>query len=68
VKRVLGIEQNTQDVARRSLVAVCAIAKGETFTEQNLTAKRPSGGRSAMEYWDMLGQIADKDYKENELI
>ncbi len=55
-------------VARKSLVAALPIRRGEPFTEQNLTTKRPGDGLSPMRYWALLGQPADRDYAADELI
>lgn len=61
-------EMTNRVIARRSLVAQTAIKKGDTFTSENLASKRPAEGRSSIEYWDMLGQIAERDYVKDELI
>lgn len=55
-------------VARKSLVAARPIAKGEVFTAENLTALRPGGGRSPMDYWSLLGHEAERDYRTHEKI
>tara|TARA_B100000686_G_scaffold145820_1_gene153315 strand:+ start:617 stop:1696 length:1080 start_codon:yes stop_codon:yes gene_type:complete len=49
-------------IARKSLVAARSIAKGEHFSPANVTAKRPGDRRSPMEYWDLMGQIAERNY------
>lgn len=54
--------------ARKSIVAKCAIRKGEPFTERNLTVKRPGNGISPMQWFSVLGTVADRDYREDELI
>jgi N-acetylneuraminate synthase len=54
--------------ARRSLVAGRSIAKGETFTSENLVAKRPGTGISPMRYDECIGKVADRDYDEDEVI
>jgi len=61
-------ESNNAMVARKSLVASRPIRAGEIFTEQNLTVKRPGSGRSPMDYWEILGQTAEKNYAEDEVI
>lgn len=61
-------EWKNRDVARKSLIAGRVIRKGELFTEQNLTTKRPGVGISPMRYWDYVGRTADADYLEDELI
>ena len=61
-------ELKNMAVARKSLVAACAIRRGEPFTPQNLTAKRPGSGVSAMRYDEWLGRLAGRDYEADELI
>jgi N-acetylneuraminate synthase len=65
-KKPVICELKNIGVARKSLVAGEKIKKGERFTEKNLTAKRPGGGISPMQYWDWLGRRADKDLKRDE--
>jgi N-acetylneuraminate synthase len=55
-------------IARKSLVAARPIRKGEVFTEQNLTTKRPGTGISAGLYFEYLGKQARRDYADDELI
>jgi len=55
-------------VARRSLVAICAIRSGERFSEQNLGVKRPGNGIQPIEYWAYLGKKAERDYAINEAL
>ncbi|MGV8879152.1 MAG: N-acetylneuraminate synthase [Sphingobacteriaceae bacterium] len=55
-------------IARKSIVAQKEIKKGETFTDENLTTKRPGDGISPMN-WDLvLGTLATRDYSIDELI
>jgi N-acetylneuraminate synthase len=49
-------------IVRKSLVAARSIRRGEPFSEENLTAKRPGDGCSPMAYWDLLGRPASRDY------
>lgn len=55
-------------LARRSLVAARTIRAGEVFNVDNLAVKRPAAGISPMQYWDLLGTKADRDYAEDEVI
>lgn len=55
-------------IARKSLVALCAISKGEFFTEANMGIKRPGSGISGIHYWDWLGKSSQQNYIEDELI
>ncbi|MEQ9449568.1 MAG: N-acetylneuraminate synthase family protein, partial [Rhodospirillaceae bacterium] len=61
-------ERQTRVVARRSLVALQAIAKGEAFSARNLGAKRAGVGVSPVAYWSYLGKPAAKDYVADEMI
>lgn len=55
-------------VARKSIVAACKIVKGELFTAENITTKRPGSGISPMKWYEVLGKIAERDFMEDELI
>jgi len=55
-------------VARKSLVAKRAITKGEIFTEENVTCKRPGIGLSPMMYWDVIGKNAPRNFEVDEVI
>jgi N-acetylneuraminate synthase len=62
IKRPADVELKNRLVVRRSLVATQVIKRGEVFTVENLTAKRPGGGISPSLYWDILGRRAERDY------
>ncbi|MEZ9845386.1 N-acetylneuraminate synthase [Vibrio breoganii] len=68
VKKPTVSEVKNKAVVRKSLVAATAIQKGELFSEQNLTIKRPGVGVSPYKYWDLVGTRATQDYKTGELI
>ena len=68
IKRPSASEQKNMQVARKSLVALTVIKKGEVFTEQNLTVKRPGLGISPMRWKEVMGQVAQKDYLADDLI
>ena len=55
-------------VARKSIVAKRNIEKGEVFTEDNLTTKRPGTGISPMRWNEIIGTRAVHDFAEEELI
>lgn len=55
-------------IARKSIIAKKNISKGEVFTEENLTVKRPGNGISPMRWFEIIGQPAKRDFKEDELI
>ena len=68
IKKPSKSESKNIEIARKSIVAKRDIKKGEKFTEENLTIKRPGNGINPMRWDEILGQIARKDYKEEELI
>jgi N,N'-diacetyllegionaminate synthase len=63
-----GSEKKNIAVARKSIVAAADIKRGEIFTEENITVKRPGSGISPMRWFDILGKASDRDYVEDELI
>ncbi|HEM3684364.1 TPA: N-acetylneuraminate synthase [Streptococcus suis] len=62
------VEVRNKIVARKSIVAKKAIAKGEVFTEENITVKRPGNGISPMEWYNVLGQVSEQDFEEDQNI
>jgi len=68
VKLPTKSEFMNRDAARRSLVASRPIKKGDVYSVDNVSIKRPGTGISPMYYWDLLGQKANKHYHEDELI
>lgn len=67
-KTISASERKNIDIARKSIVAACPIKKGELFTEENLTVKRPGNGISPMRWSEVIGQTAIKDFEEEEMI
>lgn len=61
-------EKKNIDIARKSIVARRDIKKGELLTEENLATKRPGNGISPMEYKNVIGTVAIRSFKEDELI
>ncbi len=68
IKRPSPSEAKNKPIARKSLVASKAIKAGEKFSPENITAKRPGTGVSPMRWDEMIGQVAQRDYDEDELI
>lgn len=68
IKKVTDSEKGNMSVARKSIVAACDIRSGETFTEDNLTVKRPGTGISPMRWEEVLGKTARRDFIEEEPI
>lgn len=67
-KIVTESERKNKIVARKSIVAARNIVKGEILTEENITCKRPGNGISPMKWYDILGKVAEKDFRTDELI
>lgn len=67
-KTVTESERKNKIVARKSVVAKCDIKKGDIFTEDNITCKRPGNGISPMNWYELLGKAAEKDFSEDRLI
>ena len=61
-------ESANKSVARKSIVASRDIKRGEVLSENNLTTKRPGSGISPMKWYEVLGNTAKRDFKEDELI
>lgn len=61
-------EAKNISVVRKSIVAKGDIKKGEVFSEINLTTKRPATGISPMKWDEIIGTVAQKDYKKDTLI
>lgn len=67
-KHVTESEAKNKPIARKSILAKRDIKKGETFTPENLTVKRPGDGISPMRWYDVLGKTAKRDFAEDEKI
>jgi len=67
-KFITNSERKNIEIARKSLIANQTIKKGDYFTIENLIIKRPAKGVNPLKYWDYIGQIAQRDYEEDELI
>ncbi len=51
-----------------NLRAMITIKKGELFTNENIGIKRPGNGISPMRWNEIIGKVASRDYKEDQLI
>lgn len=67
-KRPTSSESKNIFIARRSIVAKKNIKKGEVFSLNNITVKRPGNGISAWFINDLLGKKSEFDFSEDELI
>lgn len=68
VKRPSESEKKNISIVRKSIIAKKGIKKGETFSENNLSTKRPGTGISPMLWDDLIGGIAEKTYQKDDLI
>ncbi len=67
-KKASKSEIKNIEIARRSIVANKTIMKNEIFTEDNIIAKRPANGISPMQWDNIIGKKAHRDYCEDECI
>ena len=68
LKEVSKSEEKNKPIARKSIVASTDIKKGNIFTPENLTVKRPGTGISPMQWDEVIGKEAKRDFQEDELI
>ena len=68
LKGLTRSEAKNRHAARKSIVAAKSIKKGEVFTEENLTTKRPGSGVSPMKWTSYIGKTAARDYNQEEMI
>lgn len=68
IKEPSESEVKNKVVARKSIVASKKIQKGERFTSENITVKRPGNGLSPMKWNDIIGKDAIMDFEEDDLI
>lgn len=67
-KTISESERKNIEIARKSIIAAKDIKKGEIFTEENITVKRPGNGISPMEWENVIGKVARRNFQEEELI
>ena len=68
IKKPSKSEMKNLGIVRKSLVARKYIKKGELFTEENLTTKRPGTGMDPMHWNKVIGTISSKDFNPDDLI
>ncbi len=68
IKKASPSELNNKPIVRKSIVAASPIREGETFTELNVTVKRPGTGISPMRWNEIIGRNAAKPYGRDEQI
>lgn len=67
-KKPAEIEKENIKIARKSIVAKCDIQAGDILTEKNITTKRPGNGINPMQWTNVIGTSAIRDFVEDELI
>jgi N,N'-diacetyllegionaminate synthase len=68
VKKPSASEKKNMVIARKSIVAGRNIKKGELLSEENITTKRPGDGISPMNWFDIIGTTAKRDFLKDEKI
>ncbi len=68
IKKASPSEIKNISIARKSIIAKEKIKKGELFTENNLTVKRPGNGISPMNWYQIVGKTANREYDIEDLI
>lgn len=61
-------ERNMRSIARRSVVALRGIARGETFTCDNIGLRRPGTGLGPEHYDGIVGRVAMRELRKDELL
>lgn len=67
-KRCQPVEEGNRAVVRRSLVATVDIAEGQTVSEDDVACFRPASGRTAFDFWEVVGAPAARGYRRGDLI
>ena len=68
IKKPSVAEEMNKRIVRKSIVASKKISKGETFSRENISCKRPGEGISPMEIDNIYGKKSSKDYLLDEMI
>lgn len=68
IKRSSVSEGRNRSIVRKSIVAARDIRKGEVLIEENITTKRPATGIDPMEWDQVIGKIAKRDFAEDDFI
>ena len=68
IKKPSNSEMKNMAIARKSIVAKKDIKMGEVLSEDNLAIKRPGNGISPMNWEEIIGSKAKRDYAPEDLI
>ena len=67
-KIVSDSEKRNINVVRKNIVAASYIRKGDVFSEANITVKRSGGGISPIRWNEIIGKVANRDFKPDDAI
>lgn len=68
VKSPSSSEEKNIVIARKSIVAKKNIKKGDIFSDNNITCKRPGNGISPMDWESVIGKISNYDFEVDDII
>ena len=57
-----------KEIVRKCIVALCDIKKNNILDDKNIGLRRITGGIASIEWDNILGQKAERDFKEGDLI
>lgn len=67
-KKITKTEKKNIHIIRKSIVAKKNIKKGEIFTKENITTKRPAGGLSPLNWKKVIGKKATRNFNYDDFI
>jgi N,N'-diacetyllegionaminate synthase len=68
IKKITKTEKKNISIIRKSIVAKKDIKKGEKFTKENITTKRPAGGLSPINWKKVIGRKAIRNFNYDDFI
>jgi N,N'-diacetyllegionaminate synthase len=68
IKKPSAAELKNKSIVRKVIVAAAEIKAGEVFTELNLTVKRSGAGIPPMDWDNIIGKPAGRDFHKDEII
>ena len=68
IKKIEVCEKKNIKIARKSLIAKKIVKKGDLFSFENITCKRPGTGLSPMKFELLLNTKAIKNFKKDQII
>lgn len=67
-KKISSSEKENINLIRKSIVALKHIKKGDIFSEDNITVKRPGFGLSPKKWHDVIGKKAKEQFNKDDFI